>query len=161
MTAIILETLIPASPEICFDLARSIDAHILTTPGTKEQVIDGRTAGLMGKGEFVTWRATHLGVRQRMTVKMMSLNKPTDFIDTMIKGPFQYMWHEHTFVPLPDGNTQMRDVFIYQTPCGYLGRCVDYLFLKRYMTKLLTQRNHTLGKLAAMLQTINFPVKNY
>jgi len=35
----------------------------------------------------------------------------------------------------------MTDVFDYKSPLGFLGSVADVLFLKRYMTKLLTERN--------------------
>jgi hypothetical protein len=35
----------------------------------------------------------------------------------------------------------MRDVFIFESPLGLLGKLANWLFLKRYMTRLLVKRN--------------------
>ncbi len=69
MTRIELSTHINAPIERCFDLARSIDLHMESTKQTGEQAIAGRTSGLIGLGETVTWRAKHLGVWQTLIFK--------------------------------------------------------------------------------------------
>ena len=45
-----LETQIDAPQERVFDLARSIDAHLASTEGTRERAIGGRTSGLIEMG---------------------------------------------------------------------------------------------------------------
>ncbi|MFC6102807.1 SRPBCC family protein [Olivibacter domesticus] len=50
MPVIELTTLIDADINICFDLARSIDLHTISTKKTKEQAIAGVTTGLIGNG---------------------------------------------------------------------------------------------------------------
>jgi len=35
----------------------------------------------------------------------------------------------------------MTDLFIYKSPFGILGKLADKLFLKKYMTELLIERN--------------------
>jgi hypothetical protein len=47
-------------------LARDIDFHTQSLVDTGERAIAGRTSGLIGLGESVTWEARHLGVRQRL-----------------------------------------------------------------------------------------------
>jgi hypothetical protein len=51
MPVIYLETLVNAPPEVCFDLARNIDVHAMSTSSTKERAVAGRTSGLITKGE--------------------------------------------------------------------------------------------------------------
>ena len=67
MPTIHLATPIRASRETCFDLSRSIDLHMTSTAHTGERAIAGRTSGLIGPGESVTWRARHFGVWQNLT----------------------------------------------------------------------------------------------
>ena len=54
MTTIYLETEIKAPLHQVFDLARSIDFHIISAKKTKEKVIAGRTSGLIELSETVT-----------------------------------------------------------------------------------------------------------
>jgi hypothetical protein len=42
----------------------------------------------------------------------------------------------------------MKDIFIFESPFGMLGEMVNYLFLGRYMTHLLKQRNKVLKEAA-------------
>ncbi len=76
MPKIQLETDIQSTLEICFDLARSIDLHKISTRHTKEEAIAGRTVGLIVLGEFVTWQATHFGIRQQLTSKITAMERP-------------------------------------------------------------------------------------
>jgi hypothetical protein len=47
MPIITLKTEIHAPIERCFDLARSIDLHQLSTAGTRERAVGGVTSGLL------------------------------------------------------------------------------------------------------------------
>ena len=123
-----------------FDLARSIDLHRLSTAGTEEEAIAGRTTGLIGYGEEVTWRARHFGVRQTLTARVTGFNRPFHFTDEMVTGAFASFTHLHAFEEAPRG-TVMVDTFTYTAPLGPLGPLVERLVLNRYLTKLLTERN--------------------
>ena len=147
MPLIELSTLISAPRERVFDLARSIDAHQDSTEGTHERAIAGRTSGLIGLDDEVTWEARHLGLRQRLTVRVTEFNRPQHFQDVQIAGAFKNMRHNHEFFEHPTG-TLMIDRFEFQSPLGVLGWVVDQLFLRAYMQRFLVHRNGILKKLA-------------
>jgi len=147
MPVIELSTLISAPRERVFDLARSIDAHQDSTEGTSERAVAGVTRGLIGLDDEVTWEARHLGLRQRLTVRVTQFNRPQHFQDIMIAGAFKSMKHDHEFLEHPTG-TQMKDRFEFQSPLGIFGKIVDYLFLRAYMERFLVHRNGVLKKLA-------------
>ena len=147
MPVIQLSTLISAPRERVFDLARSIDAHQDSTEGTSERAIAGVTGGLIGLNDEVTWEARHLGLKQRLTVRVTEFNYPQHFQDIMVAGAFKSMKHDHEFLELPT-DTQMNDRFEFQSPLGVLGRIVDQVFLRAYMERFLIQRNSILKKLA-------------
>ena len=44
--------------------------------------------------------------------------------------------------------TIMTDVFTYKSPLGILGKLADYLFLKRYLTKFILERNQVVKDFA-------------
>lgn len=140
MPTIRLTTTIRAPREVCFDLSRSIDLHMESTAHTGERAIAGRTSGLIGPGETVTWRARHFGVWQNLTSRITGYERPAIFVDEMVEGAFRSIRHEHRFEVF-DGATVMYDVFAYRSPLGWLGRVADFLFLKKYMRRLLEQRN--------------------
>mgnify|MGYP000653038516 CR=1 FL=1 len=147
MPRIVLKTEIKADREIVFDLSRSIDLHKISTEQTNEEAIAGITSGLIGMHESVTWRAKHFGVYQNLTSKITKFEIPNYFVDEMQEGAFKGFTHEHHFTEL-NGRTLMTDIFEYQSPFGFLGRLADVLFLKKYMTQLLTDRNRVVKKFA-------------
>jgi len=115
MEVIKLATRIHAPIAICFDVSRDIDVHIKSTKHTGETAIAGKTSGLIGLGETVTWHAKHFGIWQTLTTKITSFIYPTYFIDEMIDGAFAYMKHEHIF-EANDNHTLMIDVFYFRSP---------------------------------------------
>ncbi|HZQ45505.1 MAG TPA: SRPBCC family protein [Verrucomicrobiae bacterium] len=147
MPLIELSTPISAPRERVFDLARSIDAHQDSTEDTQERAVAGVTSGLIGLDDTVTWEARHLGVKQRLTVRITAFNRPQHFQDIMITGAFKHMKHDHEFQEHP-GGTLMIDRFEFQSPFGILGRIVDQIFLKAYMRRFLIRRNAILKNLA-------------
>lgn len=147
MVTLELTTFIAAPLERVFDLARSIDLHRVSMEHTREEAIAGRTSGLIGLGETVTWRARHLGVRQRLTVRITGYERPRWFRDEMVRGAFATMVHDHHFAAV-DGGTEMRDVFRFSAPLGPLGRLVERLVLRGYMTRVLESRNAAIQRVA-------------
>lgn len=148
MPVIVLQTVIRASRERVFDLARDIDAHIASTTGTNERAIAGVTSGLINLGETVTWEARHLGIRQRLTVRITQMQWPESFTDEMVSGAFALMRHEHRFEAPGDETTIMHDRFEFRAPLGLLGRLAESLFLTRYMRNLLRRRAEVLKEMA-------------
>lgn len=140
MPVLHLRTVINAPIQLVFDLSRSIDLHKISTAHTNEQAVAGKTSGLINLGESVTWKAKHFGVTQLLTSKITAFNSPHYFVDEMVSGAFKRFKHEHIFAE-ETGKTIMTDVFDYTSPYGFFGRMGDALFLKRYMTSLLAERN--------------------
>lgn len=147
MTRIILRTEINAPAERCFDLSRSIELHQQSTAQTQEKAIAGRTSGLIGLNESVTWRAKHFGIRQELTSRITAFQYPDFFIDEMTNGIFKSLRHLHAF--RWDGQkTIMTDDFQFESPAGILGKLADRLILTSYLKNLLTKRNNAIKKLA-------------
>lgn len=147
MPTLDLTTFIAAPPERVFDLARSIDLHCASTSKTGERAVAGVMSGLIGAGQSVTWRARHFGVWQTLSVRMTAFDRPHHFEDAMTKGAFARMGHRHAFAPAP-GGTLMRDTFDWASPLGPLGWLADALFLKRYLRKLIGERNGEIKRVA-------------
>ena len=144
---IVLETRIRAPIERVFDLARSIDAHIDSSSRSGEVAVAGRTSGLIGLGETVTWSAVHFGFRQRLTVEITEFERPHFFVDCMVAGAFKSMHHRHEFIEGGD-HTIMNDVFTCSAPFGLVGKAVELLVLRAYMEQFLVERNERLKTIA-------------
>lgn len=133
--------------KVVFDLIRSIDLHQISTKNSKEKAIEGKTSGLISLGETVTWRAKHLGFTQELTSLITDFNSPTFFADEMVKGAFKSFRHEH-YLKKSNQKVIIKDVFVYNSPLGILGKIADILFLKRYMTNFLIERNKVIKDFA-------------
>lgn len=148
MPVIKLEFEINAPAERVFDLARCIDLHIETMKRSNEQAIDGIKQGLINLDETVTWQATHFGIRQKLTSKITQFDRPHHFRDEMQKGAFKRFTHDHYFEETENGKTLMRDVFDYESPFWIFGKIADALFLEKYMTRILAERNLLIKNIA-------------
>ena len=147
MPTIHLTTFIAAPVERVFDLSRSIDVHKKSLAHTNEQAVAGTTSGLIQQDETVTWKAKHLGKVRVMKVKISSMTAPQSFTDELVNGDFKEMKHEHHFKPIKNG-TLMIDLFSFESPYGSLGKMANYIFLKRYLRKLLERRNRAIKEYA-------------
>jgi hypothetical protein len=143
-------TIIDAPIERCFDLARSVEVHLVANIHSGEQAlaIDGITSGLPELFERVTWRAKHFGVWHNLTSEYTGMQPPTYFQATMVKGIFRSMQGDHFFRTLPSGATEMRDNFRVAAPLPVLGPLAEILFLRRYMLALLRERNTVIKQIA-------------
>lgn len=86
-----ITTDIIAPIERCFDLARSVEAHVASAAWTRERVVAGRASGLFELGDEVTWEALHppgswVGVRQRLTSRVTRCERPWLLQDQMVRG---------------------------------------------------------------------------
>lgn len=139
METVTVETWIRAPLQRCFDAARDLDLHVQSLAHTGEVAVAGRTSGLIGMGEEVTWRGRHFGVRQHFTSKITAFDAPRHFQDSMQRGAFRLFVHDHFFSGSGDG-TLMVDVLLFAAPLGLLGRIAEKLVLRRYLARLLTSR---------------------
>ena len=140
MPLIHLTTFIAAPVERVFDLSRSISFHAESMKKFNETAVDGRTEGLIGMGETVSWKARHLGKERFLKSKITALEYPKLFVDEQEKGDFAALRHEHYFKAVENG-TLMIDKFYYEPPYGVVGRLFASVYLNRYMQKLLEERN--------------------
>ncbi|MFM9904545.1 MAG: SRPBCC family protein [Pyrinomonadaceae bacterium] len=138
MPTIVLETLIHARAEECFDLVR--DKRIQTEPLPA-------IFGDFGMGQKVTFKSKNFGLDQSLTVKVTEFERPTLFVDEMTEGSLRSFRHIHEFLFVENG-TLMRDTLIWETPFGLLGRVADMLFLERHLTNLVSTRNAKLKQIA-------------
>lgn len=142
-----LTTFIAAPVERVFDLSRSINLHQISTIDTNEKAIAGIMSGLINKDETVTWQARHLFKTRQFTSKISAMQSPVFFIDEMVRGDFKSFYHEHHFKATGNG-TIVIDKLIFETPYGIFGKCLNRIYLKSYLEKLLVKRNEVIKNYA-------------
>jgi ligand-binding SRPBCC domain-containing protein len=147
---IVLETLIAAPPERCFDLSVDVDVHQASVSWSRERAVAGVMTGRMHLGDQVTWEARHFLRTWRMTSRITECERPARFVDEMVVGPFAAFRHEHLF-QARDAGTWMGDRVDYRSPLGLLGVLADAAVLKRYLRSLLLARNRYIKATAERL----------
>jgi ligand-binding SRPBCC domain-containing protein len=141
-------TVIAADPATVFDLALDIDAHTKSLARSGERAVGGVTAGRIGLGEEVTWRAVHFGLPFTMTSRVTELERPVRFVDEQVRGPFRTFRHEHLF-EAAGGDTVMIDRITFTAPFWLLGAVVERAVLGAYLRRLIEERNGFLKEAAA------------
>ena len=138
--AFAIQTVVMAPPNRVFAASLSIDDHLASMAASGERVIGGATAGRIGLGESVTWRARHFGVKWTMTSQITELEEADRFVDEQLRGPFKTFRHEHRFRSIA-GGTDMLDSITFQAPLGPLGWIAEQLLLRSYLPHLIRRRN--------------------
>lgn len=147
MVTIRLNTWVNAPVERCFKLATSVALHIASGRPMKEMAVSGVTHGLLREGDTVKWSVRPFLLRLTHT-SLVEVSRPfSHFREVMIAGVFARYEHEHFFAVMDDG-TRVRDELKFAAPFGPLGRMMETLVLRRYMTALLKRRNLALKQAA-------------
>ena len=147
MTTINIITKVNAPIQKVFDINRNIDIHQQSASKTNEIAIAGVTSGLINHNETVTWRGKHFGFYLTHKSRITAMNLYDYFVDEMEEGNFKSFRHEHFFEE-QNGVTTMTDKLCYETPFGILGKLFDELFLRKYLTNFLLERNRVLKELS-------------
>lgn len=160
MTTIRLTTQIKNPVKEVFDLARSIDFHMVSANKSKEKAIAGKTSGLIELGETVTWRGQHFGIYLIHKSIITEYESPNNFTDEMVKGCFKFFKHQHIFYKTAFG-TEMIDILEYETPYSILGKLFDNLALKKHLTQFLSARNQSIKLYLESKNTVKSHYNNY
>ena len=148
VTSIVIETKIRAPIELCFDLARDVDAHSQSAAFSSERIVPpGRTEGLLELGDLVAFEGRHLGVKQRFVARITALDRPHRFDDEMVQSSFKWLRHFHKF-EFSNGVTTMRDTLEWEPPLGIVGHLADRLFLRRHMHWFVSTKQNGLKRMA-------------
>ena len=142
-----LVTQINAPIDRVFDACLDVDVHTASMTASRERAVGGVTSGRLSLGDTVTWRARHFGIWWTMTSRITEFDRPSRFVDEQVHGPFAWYRHEHRFATSDDG-TVLQDGVSFQAPAGILGRIVEQFVLRRYLARLIGERNDHLGRLA-------------
>jgi ligand-binding SRPBCC domain-containing protein len=143
MPRIELETRIQAPIQLCFDAARDIGLHVRLASNSGERAVAGRIQGLIGEGEWVSFRARHFGVPFELSARVTQFEAPRRFVDEQVKGPFARLKHTHEFESLDSNQTLMRDVLEFNCPFGMFDRLTEPI-VERHLRGFLIERSQGL-----------------
>ncbi|HVT09655.1 MAG TPA: SRPBCC family protein [Polyangia bacterium] len=139
------ETIIPAPLEQVFPFfadARNLER--ITPDALKFRIL---TEGPieMRAGAVIDYRLSLSGLPFRWRTIIEVWDPPHRFVDVQAKGPYKLWRHTHSFEPLPDGTTRMRDRVEYALPFGPLGRLVRRLFVGRQLDAIFAFRQKVIA----------------
>src|ERR1043165_5621543 len=148
MGHIVVETVIVAPREVVFDLARDVSAHTASAAFTRERAVPpGRTSGLLELGDTVTFEGMPFFLRLRFTARIVELDRPSRFVDELVRSSFRKLRHEHDFEEQGEV-TVMRDTLEWVSPFGFIGRIADALFVTAHMRSFVTRKQLALKEIA-------------
>ncbi|HSU24475.1 MAG TPA: SRPBCC family protein [Pyrinomonadaceae bacterium] len=140
MSSLVVETLIHAPPERCFDLVRTAQLDLVPVAGSG--------SGVVAAGQIATFKVGLLGAEFRLVFEVVDVERPRKFVDVMKHGPFASFRHVHEFTPQGPHNTILRDTVEWCSPFGLLGSIADRLFVARRLGRSVAERNANLKRLA-------------
>lgn len=133
-------------PERAFDFygdARNLEP--LTPPWLRFEVTTP-TPIEMGAGTLLDYRLRLHGVPVRWRTLIESWEPPHRFLDVQVRGPYSLWEHTHTFEPVGDGATTIRDRVRYAIPFGPLGAIAHALFVRRDLARIFDYRQRAVAE---------------
>jgi ligand-binding SRPBCC domain-containing protein len=147
MVRIKLNTWVNAPVERCFKLATSVEFHVASALPLKEMAVSGVTSGLLREGDRVKWRTRPFRLWVTHTSRVEAWRPFSHFHEVMTAGIFARYEHEHFFAAMDDG-TRVRDELKFAARFGPLGRALETMVLRRYLTSLMKRRHAALKRVA-------------
>jgi ligand-binding SRPBCC domain-containing protein len=81
------------------------------------------------------------------TTHIVEFDPPHRLVDTQLRGPYRYWWHEHTFEALGEDRTVMTDVVEYAMPLGPLGTLAHAMAVGRQLDAILRYRAEAIERI--------------
>jgi ligand-binding SRPBCC domain-containing protein len=130
--------------ERCFLLSTNLE---LVQRTIRMRPVKGKTAGLVGAGDHLTWRGIKFGIPAFHETLITEYDRPRFFQDTMERGYFRHYQHDHHFHWL-DGQTLMYDIVRFSLPLGWPGREIGKRIVVPHFLDLMLKRFEMLKRIA-------------
>jgi len=116
--------------------------ELLTPPWLHFHVI-GKSTPQLQKGTLIDYRLKVRGIPIRWQSRIEEWRPNERFVDTQIRGPYNYWHHTHLFLP-ERGGTLCIDRVRYRVPGGALGRWFVLPFVRRDVETIFAFRRNTI-----------------
>jgi len=93
----------------------------------------------MKVGTVLDYTIRLFGLPVRWTTLITEYEPPFRFSDVALRGPYSFWFHNHTFKE-DDNGTIMIDEVRYALPLGFIGRMVNFLWVKRQLNYIFNYR---------------------
>mgnify|MGYP005848429715 CR=1 FL=1 len=138
-----VEMWLPYKPHELFPFyADAFNLEVITPPWLNFHVLTPRPID-MHAGTLIDYRLRVHGLPVRWRTLIEAWEPPLRFVDTMVRGPYQRWWHEHTFIE-HEGGTIVRDHVEFRAPLRWL---THRLFVERDVATIFDYRKGRLREL--------------
>ena len=100
----------------------------------------------MEVGRLIDYNIYLLGIPIHWRTLITDYEPPNMIVDQQIKGPYAMWHHTHTFHKVK-GGVEIKDRVVYSIPFGFLGRLLNYLWIKRDLNNIFLHRKKVIDKL--------------
>ena len=99
----------------------------------------------MKEGQLIDYTIKIFGLKIRWRTLITEFDYPNSFVDQQIKGPYSMWHHKHTFHDCKDF-VHMVDEINYSVSFGFLGRIMNYFFIRKDLVKIFNYRKNIINK---------------
>ncbi len=147
MAKIHVTTFVKAPAKRVYDLSRSVNLFQISSSTTFINFLEGPISGLINENDKVVYQAKHFKRSRDLTLKIISVNIPDQITIQLLMKGFINFQHNLYFKAIKNGSFII-DVIEYETSFGLIGKLLDKIFIKNYISKLLLHRNEIIKQYA-------------
>jgi ligand-binding SRPBCC domain-containing protein len=142
------EHLLPISIEMAWSFFSSPKNLALITPPEMEfKILTKLDDKEIYEGLLIDYTVKPvMGIPLNWQTEIFKVDKPHNFADRQLKGPYKIWEHTHTFIQKENG-TLMIDELKYQIPLGILGQLAHTIFVKEKVAEIFKFRESALEKI--------------
>ncbi len=119
----------------------------ITPPEMDFKILPGAVDGEIFEGMLIDYTVKPLfGIKVHWQTKIMQVNKPVQFMDRQLKGPYKKWEHTHTFTQ-QNGGTNMHDEVRYALPFGILGEVMHSLIVRKKIEQIFAYRKKIMNEI--------------
>lgn len=142
------EQLLPIDIERAWNFFSSPwNLRLITPPGLDFRIVTRALDNEIYEGMTIDYTLKPLfGLPVKWRSEISSINRPFEFTDSQLKGPYKIWIHKHSFLETANG-TLIKDEISYQLPYGKLGLVAHSFLVKARIEKIFNYRFKTLQKM--------------
>lgn len=139
---------IPIDIETAWDFFSSPNNLSKITPKKMNfRIISDLKDGKMFPGMFIVYKVSPVfNIPITWVTEITQVSEKKYFIDEQRIGPYKLWHHEHHFNEI-EGGIEMSDLLYYSLPFGFIGKIVNFLFVKRQVTGIFNYRENILREI--------------
>lgn len=139
------EQFIPYEIEKVFDFFSNHENLEKITPAILNFQTEKISTPRVGLGTLIDYKLKIRGFPIRWRTLIGQWDRPTQFVDTQLKGPYKYWSHTHKFLKVKNG-TLMVDEVRYKVPLSEIGNLVAGSFVEKDVANIFTYRRQVIAK---------------